>query len=179
MTLAQVQATIGIVALIMATWAGMIIGVALWFPKQSKRASEGLQRMPWACGAMGLGLTLTLIIGFVLLNSPARLLGALVLLGLSTLLCLGGSGMARLMGERINELSGQQNAFSALVRGGVVFSLALGFPFIGWLLIAPLSIIFQLGAGLLALLPVRTAAVPPLPPTQRSDYDLMERQGAI
>jgi hypothetical protein len=183
MTQAQVQAAMAVVTVLIATWAGAMIATALWLPKQAKRASAALNKMPWMCGATGLGLAILMIIGFVLLGlpvPPARLLGVALLLGLGALLCIGGAGIATLMGERIGEMSGARNSFSTLVRGSVVYSLAVGFPFIGWFLIAPLSIIFLFGAGVMALLPSREMAVPPLtPPAPRPDYDLMERRGAI
>ncbi len=183
MTQAQVQAAMAFVVLLIATWAGTMMAVALWLPKQSKRASEALNGMPWVCGATGLGLAILLVIGIVLLGVPApilKLAGIVLLLGLGALLSLGGAGIALLMGERISDLSGARTSFTALVRGSVVYSLAVGFPFIGWFLFAPLSIIFAMGAGVMALLPARQAAVPPMtPPAQRPDYDLMEHRGAI
>jgi len=183
MTQAQVQAAMAVVMVLIATWAGTMMAVALLLPKQSKRASEALNGMPWMCGATGLGLAMMLVIGFVLLNVPSpvvKFAGMVVLLGLGALLSLGGAGIALLMGERISELSGARSSFTALVRGSVVYSLAVGFPFIGWFLFAPLSIVFALGAGVVALWPSRQTAVPPMtPPTPRPDYDLMERQGAI
>lgn len=183
MTQAQVQAAMAVVAVLIATWAGTMMAVALLLPRQSKRASEALSGMPWVCGATGLGLAFLVIIGFVLLNLPlplAKLLGFLLLLGLGGLLSIGGAGVALLMGDRISEMSGARTSFTALVRGSVVYSLAVGFPFIGWFLFAPLSIVFALGAGVVALWPSRVTAVPPMtPPAPRPDYDLMERQGAI
>ncbi|MCW3098621.1 MAG: hypothetical protein JWL77_4239 [Chthonomonadaceae bacterium] len=183
MTQAQVQAAMAVVVVLIATWAGTMMAVALLLPKQAKRASEALNGMPWMCGATGLGLAILTIIGFVLLGVPAppvKFVGFLLLMGLSALLCIGGAGVALLMGDRISEMSGARTSFAALVRGSVVYSLAVGFPFIGWFLFAPLSIIFALGAGVVALWPSRVTAVPPMtPPAPRPDYDLMERQGAI
>jgi hypothetical protein len=182
MTLAQVQATTNFVALLMFCWAGVIIGVALWFPKQANRAKTALSGMPWVCGATGVGLAIMIAIGIVLLGIPnplARLVGAGLLLTLSALLCLGGAGVSLLMGDRISELSGAKTSFSALVRGSAVYSLSVGFPFIGWFLIAPLSIVFLLGAGLVGLWPRGKGTAPMMPPAPRPEYDLMERQGAI
>jgi len=183
MTLAQVQAAVAVVAVLVATWAGMMMAVALLLPKQAKRASGALNSMPWVCGATGLGLAFLLVIGFVLLGLPlpiAKFLGFLLLLGLGGLLSIGGAGVALLMGDRISELSGARTSFTALVRGSVVYSLAVGFPFIGWFLFAPLSVVFAMGAGVVGLWPSRVAATPPMaPPAPRPDYDLMERQGAI
>jgi hypothetical protein len=183
MTQAQVQAAMAVVVVLISTWAGTMMAVALLLPKQAKRASEALNGVPWICGATGLGLAILTIVGFALLNVPAppvKLLGFLMLMGLGALLSLGGAGIALLMGERISELSGARTSFTALVRGSVVYSLAIGFPFIGWFLFAPLSIVFALGAGVVALWPSRVTATPPMnPPAPRPDYDLMERQGAI
>lgn len=183
MTQAQVQAAMAVVVVLIATWAGTMMAVALLLPKQAKRAGEALNGMPWVCGATGLGLAMLVILGFVLVGIPApvvKLAGFLLLLGLGALLSIGGAGIALLMGERISEMSGARTSFTALVRGSVVYSLAVGFPFIGWFLFAPLSIVFALGAGVVALWTSRVTAVPPMtPPAPRPDYDLMERQGAI
>lgn len=183
MTQAQVQAAMAVVVVLITTWAGTMMAVALLLPKQSKRASEALNGMPWICGATGLGLAILVILGFVLVGVPAplvKLIGTALLLGLGALLSIGGAGIALLMGERISELSGARTSFSALVRGSVVYSLAVGFPFLGWLLFAPLSIVFALGAGVVALWPAQATVVPPMaPPTPRGDYDLMERRGVI
>jgi hypothetical protein len=182
MTLAQVQAAVAVVAVLIATWAGMMMAVALLLPKQSKRACEALDKTPWICGATGLGLAILVVIAFALVNVPVplvKLLGTLLLLGLGGLLCIGGAGVALLMGERISELSGAHTSFSALVRGSIVYSLAVGFPFIGWMLFAPLSIVFALGSSVVALWPARATAIPPMAPPTRGEYDLAERQGAI
>ncbi len=182
MTLAQVQAAMAVVAVLVATWAGLMMAVALLLPKQSKRASEGLNTMPWVCGATGLGMAFLVVLGFVMVNLPVgiiKLAGTLLLLALGGVMSIGGAGIALLMGDRIGEMSGARTSFSALVRGSVVYSLAVGFPFIGWMLFAPLSLLFALGAGVVGLWPSRAMAVPPVaPPTSRSDYDL-ERQGAM
>src|SRR5258708_4803112 len=107
MTQAQVQAAMAVVVVLIATWAGTMMAVALWLPKQSKRASEALSGMPWVCGATGLGLAILMVIGFILMGVPApvvKLVGMVLLLGLGGLLSLGGAGIALLMGERISEL---------------------------------------------------------------------------
>ena len=183
MTQAQVQAAMAVVVVLIATWAGTMIATALWLPHKCARASMALNRSPWVCGATGLGLAILLIFGFALLQVPSpliKLIGTGLLLGLGALLCIGGAGIALLMGDRISDLSGARTSFGALVRGSVVYSLAVGFPFIGWFLIAPVSIVFLLGAGMVSLWPARATAVPPVaPPPSRPDYDLMERQGAI
>lgn len=182
MTQAQVQAAMAVVVVLIATWAGTMTAIAVLLPKQSKRASEALNRLPWLCGGTGLGLAILLFLGFVLIGVPAplaRLIGIVLLLGLGGLLSIGGAGIALLMGERISELSGARTSFTALVRGSIVYSLAVGFPFIGWLLFAPLSIVFALGAGMVALWPSRTTVPPVTPPMPHPDYDLMEHRGAI
>ena len=182
MSLSYVQAAVATVALFIATWSSLLIALSLLLPKQSRKAEAALESAPLACFFGGLGVAIFLIISIILFNIPnpiAKFLGFMMTLGLSGILALGSSGIAHLMGKRIGEMSKAKTSFGMLVRGSIVFSMALGFPYIGWFLFGPIAILMSFGAGAAALLPSRQTASPPTIPPHPTDYDVMERQGAV
>lgn len=179
MTLAQVQAAVAVVAILIGTWAGLLIGIALLLPKHAAKAEMALELTPWRSFLIGLGMLLPIVISVVLIGSPVgalKVVGFLALLGLTGAISLGASGLALLMGRRIGEMSGAKTSFGALVRGSLVFSMAMGFPYIGWFLFLPVSLVISLGAGVTALFTYRQNAFPPVTPN-RSDYDILGGQG--
>ena len=161
-----------IVTLIILTWAGLLIGVAVLLPKQAQRAEQVLEFSTGACLLHGLVTSALFGFSFVLLNLPVgiiKLAGFVLMLATLGIVAIGAAGIAKLMGRRIAEMSGARNSFATLCRGAGTYSLAMGFPFIGWWVVAPISLVFAFGAGSMALLqPVRNSASP---------YDVME-QGA-
>ncbi len=175
MTLAQVQAAVAVVAALVGTWTGLLIAVALLLPKQAARAELALEEHPKACFVSGLGMVAALVGVFIVFQIPntlVKLIGQLLFLGISATLILGGAGLATLMGRRISEMSGAKTSFGSLVRGSLIYSMAIGFPYVGWLLFAPLSAIFALGAGIRTLWP-RRHQIAPVPLTS------IEGHGAV
>lgn len=171
MTLAQVQGFTMFVLALIATWGGLLMATALLFPVHTKRAEYALETAPRACFFRGLGVLAMFIIGMIFFNLPLAQLGgfAFTLFALA-LMVVGGAGIAHLMGRRIGEMSESRPSFFSLASGSVIFSLALGFPYIGWLLFAPVSLIFAMGAGASAVLVRRPVAAPPTAPSP--SYDL-------
>lgn len=167
MTLAQVQAAVAVVVALIGTWAGLLMAVALLLPDKADRAEAALDTHTKRCFLHGLGLMGLFAVGLMLASAPApplKLLGLLLMLGLSALLTLGATGMAKLMGRRIGEMSGARTSFGFLVRGSFVYSAALGFPLIGWYVFAPISLVCALGAGAAALRPARHMILAPPTP---------------
>jgi hypothetical protein len=125
------------------------------------------------------------VISFGLLYSPIgllKLVGFLATLALTGVISLGASGLALLMGRRIGEMSGAKTSFGALVRGSLIFSFAIGFPYVGWFFFLPVSLVISLGAGVMSLLPNRQRAFPPVAPNRpnnRPNYDVLEGQGVL
>ncbi|CEK13005.1 hypothetical protein CWRG_00311 [Chthonomonas calidirosea] len=166
MTTAAVQATVVTLLTLMATWTGLLMAVALLLPAATQVAEHHLQTSKVRSFLLGLGLLTGIAIGFSLFRagSPvARLLGFASLELFGALLVLGAAGIAQLIGRRGEPEVGQPN-FRNLLRGSLTLSLAMGFPFIGWFLFAPLAVVFALGAGLLAVWPERRLAPKTLPP---------------
>jgi hypothetical protein len=96
------------------------------------------------------------------------------------IIAVGSAGVAQTIGKR-GEPEGAAPTFGMLVRGSLVYSLALGFPLVGWFVFSPLALVTAAGAGIRALMPERrTAFTPPtIMPPGSSDYDLSGRTGAI
>jgi hypothetical protein len=180
MTLAQVYATIASVILLMATWGGLIIAMALLLPQHTSRAELALTARPLRSFVVGLAMIIPTVVASVMLRSPfggVKLLGFIALVAIGAALSIGASGMALLMGRRISEMSDSRSGFASMVRGSAVFSLALGFPVIGWFLFLPIALVISLGAGTRALWR-SSQSVLPLNPA-KPDYDVLEHRGAV
>jgi cadmium resistance protein CadD (predicted permease) len=181
MTVAYVQAIVATVLALVGTWTGLVIAVALLLPRQTERATNALTRSPGACFGGGLLVGVALLFMFVLVHiplQPVKLVGGMGALLLGAVLSIGAAGTARLMGQRIGDMADASSPFANLVRGSVVYSVAMGFPFIGWLIFLPFAVVFGLGAGAAAMLPSRQATTPPYIPG-KPEFDITERQGAI
>ena len=173
MSLAQVQSVVALFVGLIASYAGLLIGMALLMPAQTEVATNVLERSPKRCLLSGLGMLVLIVIALVLANVPnpaVKIVAFLALLGMSGMIVVGGAGLAHLMGKRIGEMSGAKTSFGTLVRGSIVYTLAMFFPFVGWWLFAPVSVIYALGAGAIALWPFRRSV-----PTTPS----FEGQGAV
>ena len=156
MSLAWVQAVVATFVAMMVSLTGLLTATAILLPVHTRKAEAALERSPKRCLGGGICLMLFFALGMGLLSNPfplLKLMGFLVISGLGSLLTLGGAGMAQLMGKRISEMSGAKTTFGALVRGSIAYSVGVFFPYIGWFVLAPLSILCALGAGVAALWP--------------------------
>ena len=154
MSLAQVQATVALFVALMISLTGLLTSVAILLPAHSERASVILEQSPKRCLFIGLLSLLAFMFGIVLFNlsNPLlKLIGIGAVISIGGIVTVGGAGMAGLMGKRISEMSGAKTTFGELVRGSIAYSVAVFFPFIGWFVLAPISIVCALGAGVLAL----------------------------
>ncbi len=163
MTLAQVQAAVAIVVALIATWSGLLMAVALALPELTGRAEHALEARTRRCFVNGIASLLLLVLSVALLRLPnplAKVIGQALMLLLAATLTVGMAGIAQLMGKRIGEMSGAKTSFGALARGSLVLSLALFFPYMGWLIFAPISSVCAAGAGAIALIPKHREARP-------------------
>ena len=174
MTLAQVQFVVALISALILSWAALLMAVALTLPEQTARAEAALVSQPKKCFGAGFVMAVLLIITLISLKIPGvQLFGFLFLLFLAAIFMVGAAGLAKLMGTRIAQMSGwQSHSFGNLVKGSLVYSLALMFPLIGWSLFLPLSMLGAMGAGAMALWPKRKEmpAVPPLSNTPTMDF---------
>lgn len=167
MTLAYVQAAVAFVMALIATLTGLLTATALLTPRTTEKACNALNVSPWRCFWRGMAMLALAILALVFLSIPnplIKLFGILMLLALAGVATLGGAGLAMLMGQRIGEMSGARTSFGCLVRGSLAYSVGLMFPLIGWYVLAPISLICAMGAGVTALRPDRGfMPVPPMP----------------
>jgi hypothetical protein len=182
MTLAAVQAFVAIILASVATWTGLLVSVAFLLPRQTAKAEQVMIASPWKCFFQGLGLGMVLLIGIACIGAPAppvKLIGLGILMLVGALMTVGSAGLAQTIGKRGEPDNAAPN-FGMLMRGSLVYSLAMGFPVVGWFVFTPLALVFALGAGLIALRPERqTFLTPPNVPPNPPDYDIANRQGAV
>lgn len=151
-----------------AVW-GAIMLIGLLLGERTKRASNTIQRSPW--GTFFIGLVAFIPAGavsFFLLAVPnpvVRFAGVMVLGAVLIISTLGMAGLARALADRIRGEAQEQNGYWALSRAAIIITAVCILPFVGWLLFAPLAIIFGFGAGVTSLRSERVSA----PPVQASE----------
>jgi hypothetical protein len=182
MTLALVQATMVFVALMIATWSGLLVSVAFLLPRAAARAEHVAATEPWWCLLRGVGLAILFAVGVIGLsigNPVIKLFFFTLAVAVASIAIVGAVGLAQTIGKR-GQPEGEAPTIGMLLRGSLVYSLALGFPVVGWFVFAPLSLIMAAGAGIMALFPEQGRAYypPSIPPTG-NEYDLSGRTGAI
>jgi len=162
-TIGDVLSIIGfIVGLLVSIWASLV-GFALVFPNKSENAKNHLQTAPWVSLILGAALlVLGGVFAVVLLNlhNPlTTLMGWSLVLYLLAIMVVGGSGLALVMGERMQQMDRRCPPFRGLARSAGIMVLASLVPIFGWVL----SIIVwmaALGAGFQAIF-VRSRSVAP------------------
>ncbi len=182
LTLALVQAMVAILALTIATWTGLLVSVAFLLPRSAAKSEQLIASEPWKCFFVGLGMAVILVVGAIAAGAgPAvvKLFGFGLIMFVGAVIAVGSAGLAQTIGKR-GEPDGAAPTFGMLVRGSLVYSLALGFPLVGWFVFAPLVLVMTAGAGLMSLVPARRPIyTPPGMGPGSSDYDLSGRTGAI
>jgi hypothetical protein len=98
---------------------------------------------------------LTLIIAVILLASlhrPIAVLAAwLIVLTLLSFAALGGTGLAMLAAERVQEHEPRLSAYASLMRGAALVVVPGLLPVFGWFLVGPALLLIGVGAGTKAL----------------------------
>lgn len=182
MTLALVQAIVAWILLLITTWTGLLITIAFLIPEQTNRAETSLRNSTRRCFLTGLPIAVLMVVGVLLLSAgpgALKFLGVLLLGFAGLILTIGAAGMAQIIGMR-SDLESEKPSFPILLRGSLALSLAIGFPLIGWVIFAPIALIFAMGAGVAAIIPVRRSVyTPPNSPPTSPEFDFSNRQGAI
>lgn len=163
MTIGDVLAIVGAVVGLMGTFTALLLGAAILFPTAVRRAQAQAVCRPWRCTGIGAAMAIVLLIALGMMASPnggAKLIGLLLCFYFAAVILVGAAGIARLMGERIEELAKPLTPFAGLLRGSIIFSVALFFPVIGWLFITPVVGMCALGAGASALLRLKRETQP-------------------
>ncbi|MCC6442579.1 MAG: hypothetical protein IT210_03865 [Armatimonadetes bacterium] len=155
LTIGDVLAVIGSVMLIcVSTWA-LLMAMALLFEGRVAQAEIRLMMAPGR--AFGAGLLLAVTVGLFAVallsqaNGLVKLIGWSLFLGLLLVSALGASGLARLIGHRIEAVEKDISPLRAYGRGAAICVAAGLVPMVGWFLITPALLMVSLGAGFQAI----------------------------
>jgi hypothetical protein len=150
--MADVYAVFGTLIALGIAYPGLLAAWRMMFPAFVGRAQTRVLDSPWASFGLGAAAGVPVILAAVFLISipapPVRFIGALLAVFALSLASLGATGLAGVMGNRLNEYSGgRYSPPGAQVRGAIALELAAVFPFIGWLLVFPVGTLVCFGAG--------------------------------
>ena len=133
----------------LALW-GTMVATSLLFPYKSARLAVTVEKRPWASLITGFFVTIPAILVLLfLLNVPnpaVKIFGALMFLLFLTIAAVGGSGQVRLLADRIKSTSVDMPMYGALTRASAILILVFNIPFVGWFMMAPLSIMAGVGS---------------------------------
>jgi len=167
-TIGDVLTFIGlIVGLLISIWASLV-GFALVFPHKAEHAKAHLQNSPWASLILGAAVfVLGAIPAIVLLNLHMpifTLAGWGLMLYLLGMMVIGGSGLALVMGDRMQKIDYRCSTYRGLWRSAGLMVLASLVPVFGWVL-SMVVWVASLGAGFQAVfLSGRRRTPVPIPP---------------
>jgi len=132
-------------------------------PKALERGTDRLRRMPYRAFLLGLLLG-GFAVGFVIVLSkagaqaPAGIFGALA----AGYALFGAASFAKSVSARLSAPG--DTPWKSHARGGVILLLPCMIPFLGWFLLFPIVLAVGVGAGTMALFPVRAVPAPaPVP----------------
>ena len=155
--MADITAIISIMVFLGIAYPGLLASLWLLFPNPVRRARLRLERSPWNCFWLGLGLTIIWSIPAAVLIAlpigPIKLVGWLLIILLLGLGSLGAAGLSVKMGLALSRKQDFPNPDpGAFLGGAIALELAAAFPIIGWFLFFPLSTMITLGASAFAIL---------------------------
>lgn len=154
-TIGDVLTVIGLIfGTLFAIWA-LLVCFPLLFPYKAERARREVHEHPWRAILVGLLFnTFLIVLATVFLQSPAlpgKLIGWAVYLVLLGTMAIGGSGVALLASERIQEMDRRRGSFRSLERGAMHLVVGALLPIFGWFGFAPIMFVLAGGAGVRAL----------------------------
>jgi hypothetical protein len=164
----DVLAIIASVLLIGAsTWA-LVMGLALAFSRKAEASRTVMVAHPWRSLLFGALLALVpgwLSLALIALPNPGlKLAGWMALMTILAVAALGAGGLALHVSSRVRQLAPTLNPFAAFGRSVALIVTAGMVPFLGWFVIAPLTLFASLGAGFQALFEREPLTVPPPTP---------------
>lgn len=155
--MADILAIFGILLFLGIAYPGLLTTWWLLFPNVVSRAHQRVERTPWRCLWLGLGVAFLVSIPSAILMAlpfgPAKLVGWILIVLTLAFSSLGAAGLAHLMGDSLsNRMKTEISPSGAVLRGAIALELAAAFPFIGWMFVFPLSTLVSLGAATFSLL---------------------------
>jgi len=162
-TIGDVLTVIGFIAGIYVSIWALIVGFALLFANRAAVARAHLAETPWR--VLILGTSLAIIGGFLVVvliglhNPITTLMGWILALEMIAMAVVGGSGLALVMGVRMQQMDRRCSPFRGMARSAGLMVLAALLPVFGWA-VALISTLASLGAGFQAILFPHSYPVP-------------------
>lgn len=134
----------------------LLVALNLLLPKTTTHTYKRLKHTPYKSFGLGLPITFMLVIWIILMANAGS--GAFQAIAFGSAFAgmavgsIGGAGMARLLGERIGNMSNPNSEMTNLVRGAVAYEMACLVPIVGWFVFIPLVGISAIGAGVFGLI---------------------------
>lgn len=177
--MADVYGVTFVVIGILLSVPALLVALNLLLPKATTHAYTRLKHTPIKSFGLGLPVTFVFVL-WILITAQAgsgalralAFVAAFVGMGVGS---IGGAGMARLLGERLGDMSNPNSKMTNLVRGAVVYEMACLVPLVGWFVFIPLVGISAMGAavfGIVGWVPGRTPTPTPTPNPQPTIHPL-------
>ena len=155
MTFGDVLAAVAVlVGLCVSAWTTLVL-FSLFFPARAHQAATSISRSAGSMALLGFGIALVMtIVITVLFKLPepiSKLAAWVLLLAMLSLAALGGSGLACLAADRVQEHEPRLSPYAALMRGAALVVVPGLLPVFGWFLVGPAMLFVGIGAGTRAL----------------------------
>jgi hypothetical protein len=153
-TIGDVMTFIGLIGgLLISIWASLV-GVALIFPRKATRARTHLESSPWASLILGAALLflggLTTVFLLNLHNPLLTFMGWGLIIYMLGIMVIGGSGMALVMGSRMQKMDRRCSELRGLSRSAGLMVLSALVPMFGWA-VSVIMWVASMGAGFQAV----------------------------
>ncbi|MGA9531397.1 MAG: hypothetical protein WBR18_01660 [Anaerolineales bacterium] len=155
--MADVYAIFGTLLALGIAFPGMLTAWWLLFPGMIERASQRVSVTPGR--SFGLGVLAAFLLAipaavlFALPIGGAKLLAVVLLAAGLGFASLGTAGVAAAMGRMWRQHAGDgASQTGSFVRAAIALELAAAFPFLGWFVFIPVTILVSLGGAVFAAL---------------------------
>ncbi len=166
MTIADVLAIVFGLVLVCGGLASLAVLLGALFPETINRAGHHAGSHPIRMGFLGgfafFGILFVAVI-FSKLPGLGHLLALITLVTGLTVAMIGGAGVIRRLATKLSPTP-QNISFQELVKTAAVLELTMLIPFVGWLVVLPVTFAVMLGTGLRALLHIPRAVAQPAGP---------------
>jgi hypothetical protein len=163
LVLGDVIATVALVLFTAVAGFATILLASLLFPVRAEAAARRIESRPYLSFVLGLVIGVpVIVIGLVLLNVPSpavKFIGFVVLLVLLLMGTLGLAGLARILGQRLQGLTGRIGSANGQAAGSLLIMGACLMPLVGQFVVLPLVLLVGLGGIFGAMRVNRTAQV--------------------
>lgn len=166
--MANVLTVVWFVIAYVVTSSALMVWTALMFPNPVERARQRAATKPVASFFIGAAIWgVSFLVAVSLLQGKhalLQLLGWVSAAPALTASVVGGAGLARLLGERMQSQMKSEAPLPALIGGALCTTLAGLLPVVGWVVFFPVATFVAIGSGALGVVSKRRVAEPAVQP---------------